>query len=963
MADKIFGDLVGTLRTFFRLATVGLKDVGGVLHIRDNADSADATIHVGGIELPTGASDGYVLTSNAVGEGSWAATGGALTVQESDGTPSVASVSTINVANGTLTDDGGGEVTIGAAPLSIDDLSDVDTTTTPPTEGQALLWDDGSSIFIPGDVEAVGGGTTTVTSETTEIETRELIRRVDLTSAGDVTFSSIPQTYDHLEVRFHIQSTRVHTTDYLMWNVNGDSTNTNYYNTYHIAGYSHAVYHTADSFKIVSINGASGDEPSTFSANILNYTSTSNDKIIQVPTFVRKVSSLAMYVQEGAGYWEPSTPAAITSLYFFNEVGTTFIAGSWIELWGIKKTDVVTDVSNISGVFDVETATVLIEEEVFTDTIEGSAGVFAATTGLDLSMYTALRLELKTNTVTADNLLLELNGDTTAANYHNTFHYATTAHAYAATSAWPGLLCGVGYPVAYSAPARSVFNMWGHESGTHVMAYADIPHDLNGVQTGVYQGASQWLSTAAVTSVKLKSVSGYNFDIGSSYTLIGIREQEVVTGVNAVNVVQETTELEVRDVIAEETLVSSGSFTSLSGLDLSEYDYLELTYTLPVSSNQEALLSFNSDTTTTNYKSAEQYGGTTHGATTDTALAGMKIAYIPSGGIVTGQGTLSVATGEYRCYTGSYARYDSGSTLYTMQTSSHWLNSADAITSLSLSGTFDTGAWYRLTGSKKLDVVTGVEATTISATTEEIETRHVIGEETLTSDGEFATLTDLDLSGYAYLEFEFIGDVKTATAELLIQVNSLTSGYYSRYHYYNYSGHTQTTVSNNGLYIGTLSVGPNTVRPIHRAHISGLSSGQKTTVVGDAGGIVSDIGGVSYTSILLAALAADVTTMKVTHSGANTFASGSWYRITGVKLTEVMTGISGTALTVDALQVSTADVSNPPTDAELDSVFGTPATTGAGFTRLLDDNNSDTNLYLVTSSGTSWWYTALTKAT
>lgn len=61
-------------------------------------------------------------------------------------------------------------------------------------------------------------------------------------------------------------------------------------------------------------------------------------------------------------------------------------------------------------------------------------------------------------------------------------------------------------------------------------------------------------------------------------------------------------------------------------------------------------------------------------------------------------------------------------------------------------------------------------------------------------------------------------------------------------------------------------------------------------------------------------------------------------------------------------KVDTSDVSNPPTDAELDSAFGTPATVGSGFMAFVDDNNADTNFWLVGSNGTSWWYVAMTKA-
>lgn len=60
--------------------------------------------------------------------------------------------------------------------------------------------------------------------------------------------------------------------------------------------------------------------------------------------------------------------------------------------------------------------------------------------------------------------------------------------------------------------------------------------------------------------------------------------------------------------------------------------------------------------------------------------------------------------------------------------------------------------------------------------------------------------------------------------------------------------------------------------------------------------------------------------------------------------------------------VHTDDVSNPPTDAELDSIFGVPATVGAGFTAYIDDNNAGTNVYQVTSNGATWWTLTATVA-
>jgi len=56
------------------------------------------------------------------------------------------------------------------------------------------------------------------------------------------------------------------------------------------------------------------------------------------------------------------------------------------------------------------------------------------------------------------------------------------------------------------------------------------------------------------------------------------------------------------------------------------------------------------------------------------------------------------------------------------------------------------------------------------------------------------------------------------------------------------------------------------------------------------------------------------------------------------------------------------NVSNPPTDAELDTAFGSPATMGEGFVGIVDDNDAATNVWLIGIAGGAWWYEALTKA-
>ena len=60
--------------------------------------------------------------------------------------------------------------------------------------------------------------------------------------------------------------------------------------------------------------------------------------------------------------------------------------------------------------------------------------------------------------------------------------------------------------------------------------------------------------------------------------------------------------------------------------------------------------------------------------------------------------------------------------------------------------------------------------------------------------------------------------------------------------------------------------------------------------------------------------------------------------------------------------VNATDVSNPPTDAQLDSAFGTPTSKGTGWTTYLDDNGAGTNFYQIVSDGNNWWVGTFTKA-
>ena len=79
---------------------------GAAPTLKTDPDTVD---YIGFICTSGGYYEGFHLTENSSGGGGGSSS---ITVRESDGTPNVSNVSTIIVSNGTLTDDGSGQVTI-----------------------------------------------------------------------------------------------------------------------------------------------------------------------------------------------------------------------------------------------------------------------------------------------------------------------------------------------------------------------------------------------------------------------------------------------------------------------------------------------------------------------------------------------------------------------------------------------------------------------------------------------------------------------------------------------------------------------------------------------------------------------------------------------------------------------------------------------------------------------------------
>lgn len=146
-------------------------------------------------------------------------------------------------------------------------------------------------------------------------------------------------------------------------------------------------------------------------------------------------------------------------------------------------------------------------------------------------------------------------------------------------------------------------------------------------------------------------------------------------------------------------------------------------------------------------------------------------------------------------------------------------------------------------------------------------------------------------------------------------------------------------------------------------HVGGLTvlAGTGSTAGSDAQLLKSTDGGLTWTSIK-------------TFGADSRIVSDIEYLENGILLvgisssTEADPDIYRSVLVADEgegyarLNVSKGNVSNPPTDAELDALYGTPADVGAGWHTIIDDAGGDANVYFVVSNGTSWWYFTATKA-
>lgn len=159
---------------------------------------------------------------------------------------------------------------------------------------------------------------------------------VGSSGSATISFSSIPSTYKHLQVRCTVRSTNSNSNDLggLQVRFNGDTTGTNYgYHFVYSNGSTFVASGAQDSHVIGFIN-SSNYGSTVYSANIIDiYDYASSSKYKTTKSFSGFDGNSAGYVILSSGHWRNNN--AISSITFTPWNGN-FSQHSRIDLYGIK---------------------------------------------------------------------------------------------------------------------------------------------------------------------------------------------------------------------------------------------------------------------------------------------------------------------------------------------------------------------------------------------------------------------------------------------------------------------------------------------------------------------------------------------------------------------------------------------------------------------------------------------------
>ena len=153
---------------------------------------------------------------------------------------------------------------------------------------------------------------------------------VDSGGASSITFSSIPSTYKHLQLRsINLTGTSLNTINMAF---NGSTSSYASHVLYGDGSSAAASSATSASYFPIGLNGTS-TAPSAIIVDILDYTSTTKNKTARA--FSGFDANGSGYVQLRSGLWY-ATPTAVTQIDITIAGGSSFSQYSQFALYGVK---------------------------------------------------------------------------------------------------------------------------------------------------------------------------------------------------------------------------------------------------------------------------------------------------------------------------------------------------------------------------------------------------------------------------------------------------------------------------------------------------------------------------------------------------------------------------------------------------------------------------------------------------
>ncbi len=226
--------------------------------------------------------------------------------------------------------------------------------------------------------------------------------RVLTATTASITFSGIPQDYNHLRIELHLRTNIAGEGQEIWIGLNGDTTAGNYHyqNNWGLDGSSNVSEDANRNTAVATGATALADVFTENTLHIFNYTG-SHYKFIETVCNHAQQAALVGFINRTT-LWKNT--AAITSISFEPNTADSFIAGSVVRLIGIKS-GVPAQVGGMVKIASVTTA-------------GGESSIDFSNISQKYDSLFLVTLLRTSHAVTDNNSNLYINGDTSNANYH-----------------------------------------------------------------------------------------------------------------------------------------------------------------------------------------------------------------------------------------------------------------------------------------------------------------------------------------------------------------------------------------------------------------------------------------------------------------------------------------------------------------------------------------------------------------